>query len=90
MYTPYSDTVKPVPMNKRLWDASIGNWYMGSLVLPTGKVATMNMNMIQVGACGGREELYPSVGGTAKIGRITVCGCRSPVALRQPHNSADA
>lgn len=35
-------------MNRRLWDASIGNWYMGSLVLPSGKVATMNMNMMQV------------------------------------------
>jgi hypothetical protein len=29
MYTPHSDTVRPVPMNKRLWDASIGNWWGG-------------------------------------------------------------
>ncbi|KAI8466478.1 MAG: hypothetical protein J3K34DRAFT_524480 [Monoraphidium minutum] len=48
MYSPWDDRVTQVPMNKKLWDASIGNWYMGSLVLPGGKVATMNMNMMQV------------------------------------------
>ncbi|GBF96985.1 hypothetical protein Rsub_09782 [Raphidocelis subcapitata] len=48
MYAPYADTVRQVPLNRRLWDASIGNWYMGSLVLPNGKVAAMNMNMMQV------------------------------------------
>ncbi|KIZ05205.1 glyoxal or galactose oxidase [Monoraphidium neglectum] len=48
VYRPYDNRVTQVPLNKKLWEAAIGNWYMGSLVLPSGKVATMNMNMMQV------------------------------------------
>jgi hypothetical protein len=29
MYAPYADYVRQVALNKRLWDASIGNWWGG-------------------------------------------------------------
>lgn len=40
--------MRQVPLNARLWGASLGNWYMGALVLPTGRVAVLNHNMAQV------------------------------------------
>lgn len=42
------NSVQQVKMNPTLFNAGIGNWYMGALVLPTGKVAVVNKNMMQV------------------------------------------
>jgi hypothetical protein len=43
IHNPAEETVRRVPLNARLFGAGLGNWYMGSRVLPSGKVATMNM-----------------------------------------------
>ncbi|KAF6264122.1 hypothetical protein COO60DRAFT_220181 [Scenedesmus sp. NREL 46B-D3] len=42
------DTVTQVPTNTKLHEAGLGNWYLGALVLPTGQLAVMNSNMMQV------------------------------------------
>ncbi|WIA15217.1 hypothetical protein OEZ85_001895 [Tetradesmus obliquus] len=42
------DTVTQVPTNSKLHEAGLGNWYLGALVLPTGQLAVMNKNMMQV------------------------------------------
>ncbi|KAF8060590.1 NLE1 [Scenedesmus sp. PABB004] len=43
-----SGTVTKVPTNAALHGAGLGNWYLGAFVLPTGQLAVMNSNMMQV------------------------------------------
>jgi hypothetical protein len=69
IYVHHSNSVYRAPLNDALWNAAVGNWYMGALVLPTGKVAVMNMNMMQVrglaghGAAGGCWGCWALLGG---------------------------
>lgn len=48
IFSAAANSVRQVPLNSKLQAACLGNWYMGGLVLPSGQIAVMNKNMMQV------------------------------------------